>query len=83
MPADIPQEPNDTRRRLWALERPEGHVFSCELERSQLGWMVWFSVDGQRVGGHRFEALSAATEWADVLLSELAPLPGAPSYARR
>lgn len=83
MQADIPQDLKGTRRRLWAVERPDGHVFSCEIERSQLGWMVWFSVNDQLVGGHQFEALQAATEWADVLLRELAPLPGAVSYARR
>lgn len=62
--------PLDSRRRLWTLERP-GCTFSCDLERSRSGWMVWFSVNNQDVGGHRFDGLASATEWADRLMTEL------------
>lgn len=82
MPAGTSENPN-TFTRLWTLERPGGDVFSCHIERSKPGWMVWFSVNDQRVGGHRFDSRSMATAWADVLLSELPRPAGAVSYAHR
>lgn len=82
MQADAPGNPNEPRR-LWTLERPDGEVLSCDIEPAKPGWMVWFSVNGQRVGGHRFDTRSMATAWADLLLSELPPPSDAVSYARR
>ena len=59
----------DHVRNVWTFERATGDTFSCALEPTANGWMAWFSVNGQRVGGHRFEEKAAAVRWADDLLS--------------
>lgn len=57
------------QHRVWEVRRATGEVFRCDLESTPGGWMAWFSVNGQRLGGHRFDEKSPAIVWADSLLT--------------
>nr|QIQ10703.1 hypothetical protein FLJDLJJJ_00034 [uncultured bacterium] len=56
-------------RRIWEFQRATGDVFRCDLEQTPVGWMARFSVNGQGIGGHRFDEMSSAIHWADDLLA--------------
>ncbi|MGE3512299.1 MAG: hypothetical protein AB7N65_25830 [Vicinamibacterales bacterium] len=53
-------------RVLWSVPRPDGHRVTCVLERDPVNrtYMVVVALDGQHVGGHRFETTDEARQWA-------------------
>lgn len=58
-------------QRLWLLQRPDGLTMQCEVAPHAFGWMVWFTVDTQRIGGHRFDSFDGAKAWGNEFLANL------------
>ncbi|MGE3706664.1 MAG: hypothetical protein AB7I13_15450 [Vicinamibacterales bacterium] len=61
----------DAPRCLWLVERPDGYTMQCDVAPHAMGWMVWFTVGSQRIGGHRFESLDGAKQWGHQLLQDI------------
>jgi hypothetical protein len=57
--------------RLWQFIGHGGHRFRCDVLTYGEGWVVWYVVDGQRIGCDHFADHHRAINWGWQLFREL------------
>lgn len=57
--------PATERLRMWQYERPDGHVFHCDLTETLRDWMLTLACNGYVFARQAFDTRPQAEAWAE------------------
>lgn len=57
--------PATERLRMWQYERPDGHVFHCDLTETVRDWLLTLACNGYVFARQSFDTRPKAEAWAE------------------